>query len=228
MSENIEDLKSLRYPPNIPVGELFQKMILNNSQTLDILRILENFENSLKIHFFLFRKWVQISTIFIKTVQARKSSYWLDVTRVLADSQCFKTAEKRFYKITIVIEFVDFIVCTLIVCCFGSQNNAQLQPSKVDPGVSQIEKNTKLNKRTVILLITPKVSVLIIKILASIKILTWAPPQVDGATRTWNESKGKHNYANRGGNHTEAITSHQSAKNWWKFCYLHQYCYLRD
>ena len=75
---------------------------------------------------------MQTSTIFIKTVQARKISYWLDVTRVLADIQCFKTAEKRFYKITIVIEFVDFIVCTLIVCCFGSQNNAQLQPSKVD------------------------------------------------------------------------------------------------
>ena len=48
-------------------------------------------------------------------------------------------------------------MCALIVCCFGSQNNAQLQPSKVDPGMSQIEKNTILNERPVILLITPEV-----------------------------------------------------------------------
>ena len=54
-------------------------------------------------------------------------------------------------------------MCTLIVCCFGSQNNAQLQPSKVDPGMSQIEKNTILNKRPVIFLITPEVSALQIK-----------------------------------------------------------------
>ena len=57
-------------------------------------------------------------------------------------------------------------MCTLIVCCFGSQNNAQLQSSKVDPGMSQIEKNTILNKRTVILLIVPEV------LFASNKILT--------------------------------------------------------
>ena len=63
-------------------------------------------------------------------------------------------------------------MCTLIVCCFGSQNNAQLQPSKVDPGMSQIEKNIILNKRTVILLIIPEVSALQIKMLASNKILT--------------------------------------------------------
>ena len=63
-------------------------------------------------------------------------------------------------------------MCTLIVCCFGSQNNAQLQPSKVDPGMSQIGKNTILNKRAVILLILPEVSALQIKMLASNKILT--------------------------------------------------------
>ena len=43
------------------------------------------------------------------------------------------------------------------MCCFGPQNNAQLQPSKVDPGMSQIEKNTIPNKKPVILLITPEV-----------------------------------------------------------------------
>ena len=43
------------------------------------------------------------------------------------------------------------------MCCFGGQNNAQLRPSKVDPGMSQIEKNTILNERPVIFLITPKV-----------------------------------------------------------------------
>ena len=48
-------------------------------------------------------------------------------------------------------------MCALIVCCFGRQNNAQLQPSKVDPGMSQIEKNTIPNKKPVILLITPEV-----------------------------------------------------------------------
>ena len=63
-------------------------------------------------------------------------------------------------------------MCTLIVCCFGSQNNAQLQPSKVDPGMSQIEKSTILNERTVILLITPEVLALQIKTFASNKILT--------------------------------------------------------
>ena len=43
------------------------------------------------------------------------------------------------------------------MCCFGGQNNAQLQPSKVDPGMSQIEKNTTVNERPVIFLITPEV-----------------------------------------------------------------------
>ena len=38
----------------------------------------EKFENSIKIHF-LFAKLLQISTILKEAVQARKSSYWLDV-----------------------------------------------------------------------------------------------------------------------------------------------------
>ena len=38
------------YHPNIPLGELFQEMILRNPQALYILRILEKFENSQKIH----------------------------------------------------------------------------------------------------------------------------------------------------------------------------------
>ena len=66
-------------------------------------------------------------------------------------------------------------MCTLIVCCFRSQNNAQLQPSKVDPGISEIEKrDTMLKERTVILLITPEFSGkrLQIKMLTSNKILT--------------------------------------------------------
>ena len=58
------------------------------------------------------------------------------------------------------------------MCCFGSQNNAQLQPSKVDPGVSQIERSTVLNESTVILLITPEVLALEIKTFASKKKLT--------------------------------------------------------
>ena len=49
-------------------------MILRNPQALYILRILEKLENSQKIHFLL-GKWVQISTDFNETVQARKSSY---------------------------------------------------------------------------------------------------------------------------------------------------------
>ena len=48
-------------------------------------------------------------------------------------------------------------MCALIVCCFGRQKNAQLQPSNVDPGMSQIEKNTIPNEKPVILLITPDV-----------------------------------------------------------------------
>ena len=88
MSENIENLKSVLkirilawYHPNIPVGELFQEMILRNPQALYILRILGMFDNSLKMHFFIW-EMVQISAIFIETVQARKSSYWLDITHV--------------------------------------------------------------------------------------------------------------------------------------------------
>ena len=60
MSENIENLKSVLKirifadtTQNIPVGELFQEMILRNPQALYILRILKKFENSLKMHFFI-------------------------------------------------------------------------------------------------------------------------------------------------------------------------------
>ena len=41
------------YHPNIPLGELFQEMILRNPQALYILRILEKFENLQKIHFLI-------------------------------------------------------------------------------------------------------------------------------------------------------------------------------
>ena len=83
MSENIENLKSvlkirILANTNNPLGELFQEMILTNPQALYILRNLEKFENSIKIHF-LFAKLLQIWTIFKEAVQARKSSYWLDV-----------------------------------------------------------------------------------------------------------------------------------------------------
>ena len=61
MSENIENLKSVLkililaniYHPNNPLGELFQEMILRTPQALYILRNLEKFENSIKIHFFI-------------------------------------------------------------------------------------------------------------------------------------------------------------------------------
>ena len=63
MSENIENLKSVLkirilsniYHPNNPrsLGELFQEMILRNPQALYILRKLEKFKNSIKIHFFI-------------------------------------------------------------------------------------------------------------------------------------------------------------------------------
>ena len=77
--------------------------------------------------------------------------------------------------------------------------------------MSQIEKSTILNERHVILLITPEVSALQIKMLASNKIVTLAP-QV--AMRDKNvECKQRKTYANRGENHTEVITTHQSAKN---------------
>ena len=42
-----------RYHPNNPVGELFQEMILRNPQVLYILRNLERFENSIRVHFFI-------------------------------------------------------------------------------------------------------------------------------------------------------------------------------
>ena len=42
-----------QYHPNNPLGELFQEMILTNPQALYILRNLEKFENSIKIHFFI-------------------------------------------------------------------------------------------------------------------------------------------------------------------------------
>ena len=41
------------YHPNIPLGELFQEMILRNPQALYILRILEKFQNSQKIYFLI-------------------------------------------------------------------------------------------------------------------------------------------------------------------------------
>ena len=77
--------------------------------------------------------------------------------------------------------------------------------------MSQIEKSTILNERPVMFLITPEVSALQINMLASNKILTCAP-QV--AVRDKNvECKQRKTYANRGENHTEVITSHQSANN---------------
>ena len=42
-----------KYHPNDPLGELFQEMILRNPQALYVLRNLEKFENSIKIHFFI-------------------------------------------------------------------------------------------------------------------------------------------------------------------------------
>ena len=45
--------KNSNFHPNIPLGELFQEMILRNPQALYILRILDKFENSQKIHFFI-------------------------------------------------------------------------------------------------------------------------------------------------------------------------------
>ena len=61
--------------------------------------------------------------------------------------------------------------------------------------------------------------------IASNKILTWAP-QV--AVRDKNmECKQRKTYANRE-NHTEVITSHQSAKNLWKFCYLNKWLIKRN
>ena len=59
MSENITKLKSvlkiwiLANYPNNPLGELFQEMILRNPQALYILRNVEKFKNSIKIHFFI-------------------------------------------------------------------------------------------------------------------------------------------------------------------------------
>ena len=57
-------------------------MILRN-QALYVLRNLEKFENSIKIHFFIRE---------IAAAQARKSSYWLDVAYAFTITQSFKTA----------------------------------------------------------------------------------------------------------------------------------------
>ena len=72
-------------------------MILRNPQALYILRNLEKFENSIKIHF------------FIREIAAN-----------------FKDCIKMSRKIASVIKFWAFIASTLMVCCFGGRNNAQL------------------------------------------------------------------------------------------------------
>ena len=61
MSENIENLKSVlkirifadTTQTSLWVNYSVQEMILRNPQALYILRILEKFENSLKMHFFI-------------------------------------------------------------------------------------------------------------------------------------------------------------------------------
>ena len=78
-------------------------MILRNPQALYILRILEKFENSQKMHSFIPEMGanpVQISTYFNETVQARKSSYWLDITHVFSRHPQLQDRIKRFCKIT--------------------------------------------------------------------------------------------------------------------------------
>ena len=74
MSENIENLKSVlkirilpEYHPNNPLGEILQEMLLRNLQALYILRNLEKFEISIKIHFFI-REIAAVSTIFKEAV----------------------------------------------------------------------------------------------------------------------------------------------------------------
>ena len=53
ISNQFQNFEFWLIPPKHPLSELFQEMILRNPQALYILRILEKFENSQKIHFFI-------------------------------------------------------------------------------------------------------------------------------------------------------------------------------
>ena len=77
------------------MDELFQEMILNNSQALYILRILENFENSLKIHFFIREMGANFTNFLSKQYKRAKADIDLMLLVLLvylADIQRFKTA----------------------------------------------------------------------------------------------------------------------------------------
>ena len=80
------------YHPNIPLGELFQEMILRNPQALYILRILEKFENSQKIHFFNSENGCKFQQISTKQYKRAKAPIDLILLMYLADIHSFKTA----------------------------------------------------------------------------------------------------------------------------------------
>ena len=79
MSENIENLKSvlkIRILANTTqttlLGELFQEMTSRNPKALYILRNLEKFKNSIKIHFFIRELAANFNNLQGSSTSARK------------------------------------------------------------------------------------------------------------------------------------------------------------
>ena len=79
MMENIENLKSvlkIRILANTTqttlLGELFQEMTSRNPKALYILRNLEKFKNSIKIHFFIRELVANFSNLQGSSTSARK------------------------------------------------------------------------------------------------------------------------------------------------------------
>ena len=128
------------YHLSIPLGALFQEMILRNPQALYILRKLEKFENSINIHFFYSRNCCKFHQF--SRNQYKRGKDPIDYRCCTCIYQLPKALRlhknvSQYNFCTIVLGF-NFIVCTLIVCCFGGRNNAQLISQKVDSGMSQI------------------------------------------------------------------------------------------
>ena len=79
------------YHPSIPLGELFQEMMLRNPQTLYILRNLEKFKNLIKIHFFS-RNCCKFQQLSRKQYKRAKAPIDLTLHMHLPVTQSFKTA----------------------------------------------------------------------------------------------------------------------------------------
>ena len=82
MSENMDNLKSVlkicilaNTTQTTLLGELFQEMTSRNPKAHYILRNLQKFKNSIKIHFFIRELVANFNNLHMEAVQARESSY---------------------------------------------------------------------------------------------------------------------------------------------------------